>query len=254
MIRQALGIALIRDRYPLQLYGNFASATHSDRRTPPRHPRTPVIWSVDTGERLVALTFDDGPMPRWTPEVLTILEEQAVRATFFLVGRNVQAHGGMLAGRHQHEFANHTWQHLDLATMDYAAAHDALRRAHVTIARVTGREPTLFRPPFGHLAGSSLLAAADMGYTTVLWNLQMLESDYRDEPQGLVDYIVNTTSPGSIVLAHDTGAEDRLVAIRGLADMIRRLKRRGYAFVTVGELVAAGTACAATGLPAPDSK
>lgn len=67
----------------------------------------------------------------------------------------------------------------------------------------------------------------------------MLESEHQAEPQGLVDYIDNACSPGSIVLAHDAGSNDRLVAIRGLAEMIRRLKRRGFEFVTVSELISA---------------
>lgn len=224
--------------YPLPFYEGPAATIHPDRKTPPKHPRTPVVWSVNTTKKLIALTFDDGPMPQWTPDVLAILAEQKVRATFFLIGRNVRDHGEILADKAtDHEFGNHTWQHLDLARMDYDAAFEALNSTHVQIAQTLGREPAIFRPPYGHLAGAALLAAADLGYATILWNLQMLESDYASRQEGLVDYIVDGAQPGTIVLAHDTGPKDRLVAIHGLPAMIQRLKSAGFEFVTVSELL-----------------
>ncbi|MEV4412995.1 polysaccharide deacetylase family protein [Catellatospora sp. NPDC049609] len=198
----------------------------------------PVVWSVDTAKKLIALTFDDGPMPQWTPEVLTILAEERARATFFLIGENAQKNGGIIAGAREHEYANHTWAHVDLARLDYDEAYEALNKAHDAITQATGREPAVFRPPYGHLGGSSLRAAAEFGYATILWNLQMLESDYKSNPPGLVDYIAESSTPGTILLAHDTGPDDRLVAIRGLAEMIRRLKAQGFEFVTVSELLA----------------
>ena len=227
-----------RDRSPLPLYQGYAASVHADRKTPPKHAQTQVIWNVNTSKQLIALTFDDGPMPQWTPQVLSILADQKARATFFLVGRNLRDHGGIHAGsKSDHEFGNHTWAHLDLARMDYAAAYEALHRTHVQIETTLGQEPAVFRPPYGHLGGSSLLAAADLGYTVILWSLQMLESDYVSRPEGLVDYIVDASSPGTITLAHDTGARDRLVAIDGLTAMIQRLKAKGFEFVTVSELL-----------------
>jgi peptidoglycan/xylan/chitin deacetylase (PgdA/CDA1 family) len=232
------GYEAYQARYPLPYYEGPAASIHADRKTPPKHPRTPVIWSVDTAKKLIALTFDDGPMPQWTPDVLTILAEAKARATFFLIGRNLRDHGEILAGKTAgHEFGNHTWAHEDLGRMDYAAAFDALHSTHVQMAQTLGREPEIFRPPYGHLAGASLLAAADLGYDTILWSLQMLESDYASRPEGLVDYIVDAAQPGAIVLAHDTGPEDRLVAIHGLPAMIQRLQGKGFEFVTVSELL-----------------
>jgi peptidoglycan/xylan/chitin deacetylase (PgdA/CDA1 family) len=87
-----------------------------------------------------------------------------------------------------------------------------------------------------------MLACAELGYTVVLWSRQMLESDFLDNPAGLVDYIVGSGSQGDIVLAHDTGPRDRLVAIDNLDAMIEGLRRRGFEFVTVSQLLSQASA------------
>ncbi|MFF5175572.1 polysaccharide deacetylase family protein [Micromonospora sp. NPDC000089] len=228
------------DRLPV--YGGYASSVHSDRLTPPRSASLQVVWGVETTRKLIALTFDDGPAPNWTPQVLSILQRANARATFFMVGRNARRYGHLVAGRLAgHEVGNHTWAHQDLATMTYEQSRDAIDRAHGELTRLTGRPPTLLRPPYGHLGGSTLLAANDLNYQVVLWNRQMLESQYVQHPDGLVDYVVGACTPGTILLAHDTGPADRLVAINGLAAMIDGLRARGFDFVTVSELIAAGT-------------
>ncbi|MGC5018965.1 polysaccharide deacetylase family protein [Micromonospora sp. DT47] len=225
----------------LPFYGGYASTVHADRCTPPRASRVEVVWGVNTTRRLIALTFDDGPAPNWTPQILSILAEAGARATFFMVGRNARRHGHLVADRLAgHEVGNHTWAHRDLARMTYEESRAAISRAHDELTRLCGREPTLLRPPYGHLGGSTLLAANDLGYQVVLWNRQMLESQYTHDPAGLVDYVVGSCTPGTILLAHDTGPADRLIAVRGLAVMIKGLRAQGFDFVTVSELLAAG--------------
>jgi peptidoglycan/xylan/chitin deacetylase (PgdA/CDA1 family) len=202
-----------------------------------------VSWAVDTSQRLVALTFDDGPMPNWTPMVHDILDEARVPATFFLVGRRAQQHARLIHGRmDRHAVGNHSWAHTDLSRLSHAEAQLSMRRAHAVIAEVTGKEPRLMRPPYGNIGGTTLSAAGELGYNVVLWSLKMRESLYTHPPGRLVDYIVNSCEPGTILLAHDTGHPDRLVAIRGLPAMIRGLRARGYEFVTVPELLDASGA------------
>jgi peptidoglycan/xylan/chitin deacetylase (PgdA/CDA1 family) len=238
----AAGVAGIRGadawdtRGPLPFYEGPAASIHPDRRTPPKHGHVNVVWSGSTKEKRIALTFDDGPKPEWTPKVLSTLEAQKVPATFFVTGENLAAHKDLL--RTGHEFGNHTWAHKDLGRQDFAEAMDALKRTHDLIAETTGTAPTLMRPPYGHIGGSTMLASAELGYTVVLWSRQMLESDYLSDPKGLVDYIVRECMPGDIVLAHDTGPRDRLVAIDNLGPMISGLRDRGFTFVTVSQLLA----------------
>jgi len=221
---------------PLQFYGGFASGLRPDQ-SPPSAAGGSVVWSGLTGKRQVALTFDDGPMPDWTPRVLKALARHDVPATFFLKGINVLRYGTIHRGSvGTHELGNHTWNHPDLARLDYLGCTDQLARTSAIIAQVYGTRPTLFRPPYGHLAGSSLLAAAEQKLTTVLWNVQMNESRFTDKPAGIVASVGNAAQPGSIILGHDTGPRDRLVTIDNLDAIITRLKADGFTFTTVSKL------------------
>ncbi|MGC4876742.1 polysaccharide deacetylase family protein [Micromonospora sp. DT43] len=232
----------------LPLAGGPASATVGNGAQDVGAGVVPVIWSGSTTQRLVALTFDDGPAPRWTPMVLDTLAQHRVPATFFLVGAQVRKHADLLRDRlATHEVGNHSWAHRDLAQLDAAAAYDDLHRSHDAIADVTGRPPQLVRPPYGHLGGAVLHAAARLNYRLVLWSSQMVERDFPDDPAGHARRIVADVRPGTIVLGHDVGDPRRLVALHGLPDMIAGLRARGYTFVTVSTLLAPGVAPTPTG-------
>ncbi|WP_319460794.1 polysaccharide deacetylase family protein [Micromonospora sp. RTP1Z1] len=226
----------------LPLAGGPASATLGSGHQQVGSGAVEVIWGVRTTDRLVALTFDDGPLPQWTPMVLDALDRLAVPATFFLVGARVREHAALLRGRlGRHEVGNHSWAHHDLARLDAHAAYDDLRRSHDAIAEVAGVAPRLVRPPWGHLGGAVLHAAARLDYRLVLWTLQMVEGEFPHDPAGHARRIVADVQPGTILLGHDVGTERRLVALRGLPDMITGLRARGYTFVTVSQLLGHAT-------------
>ena len=217
--------------------GGYAAA--ADRTDLEHHGQLDATWYVETTEPVVAFTFDDGPGPNWTSMVLDVLDHFDVPATFFMVGQHLEAHADLVRGRlDRHDVGNHSWSHPDLATMDAGQISDQLGRAHEAIARYTGRQARLLRPPYGHIGGSTLLAANDHGYEVVLWSRQMHESAYVHNEAGQVTEIVDGVRPGQIVLAHDVGADDRLVALRHLGEMFTGLRQRGFRFVTVSELLA----------------
>jgi peptidoglycan-N-acetylglucosamine deacetylase len=235
----AIEIPRIWPRKHLPFSGGYAPA--ADRVDYDVHGNTTVTWHVETSERVVAFTFDDGPGPKWTSLVLDALAHYQVPATFFLVGQNVMAHGDLLRGRLDgHDVGNHSWSHPDLAMMDAPAVQRQLARAHDAIRKVTGREPTLFRPPYGHLAGSTLMVADKVGYNLVLWSRQMTEDRYVNNPPGQAADIVANTKPGHIILAHDVGSPNRFIAISQLGAMFTGLRQRGFRFVTVSELLTLG--------------
>jgi peptidoglycan/xylan/chitin deacetylase (PgdA/CDA1 family) len=179
--------------------------------------------------------------------VLAALAAEDVPATFFCLGRNVRDHGDLhhdSLGRH--ELANHTFDHPDLGRHDWSRCRDEIERTSRLMKETYGVAPRLFRPPYGHLGGATVLAAAEAGLTTVLWSAQAREDLVADRPDGIVDDVASQVRPGSIVLAHDTGSQDRLVTIDRLPAIIRRLRDDGYRFVTVSDLVAAGSASATT--------
>ncbi|HWS34948.1 MAG TPA: polysaccharide deacetylase family protein [Actinoplanes sp.] len=223
------------DRPPVS--GGYAAAADAPETL--KAANLNVRYFVETAEPVVAFSFDDGPAPNWTPMVLDALDAAGVPATFFMVGGNLDKHADLVRDRMgRHEIGNHSWSHDDLATLDRAGVEDELGRTHDTIKRVFGRETTLLRPPYGHLGGSTVLAADRFGYDIVLWSHLMRERHFESDPAGQVRDIVDTVRPGSIILAHDVGKPHRLVALRGLAAMFAGLKARGFRFATVSELVA----------------
>jgi peptidoglycan/xylan/chitin deacetylase (PgdA/CDA1 family) len=219
------------------LAGGYASA--ADAPDALRNPATTITYYGQTDEPVVALTFDDGPGPRWTPMVLDALDALQAPATFFMVGRNLARHGDLVRGRlARHEVGNHSWSHPDFATLDRNGVSAEIARAEDVIERVTGRRPALLRPPYGHFGGSTVLAADALGYQLVLWSHQMNEQRFRHDPAGQVRDIVENIRPGSIVLAHDVGPPRRLVALEHLGEMVAGLRARGFRLVTVSEMLA----------------
>lgn len=225
-------------RGPLPYYTGAAAAVPEDGA--PSRGSCGIHWCGDPAISSVALTFDDGPHPEWTPRVLEVLAEEDVRATFFLLGRAVRAHPTVHAespGRH--EIGNHTFDHQDLARLDRAAASSQIRRCTEAIEDALGVSPRLFRPPYGHLGGASLLAAADAGLSITLWSARMHEVRFTANPEGIVGDAVGQVRGGSILLAHDAGAPDRLITIEHLRGIIRGVKAEGLTFATVSDVLAA---------------
>jgi peptidoglycan/xylan/chitin deacetylase (PgdA/CDA1 family) len=225
------------DTSHLPFYGGYASAIRPDL-TRPSAPSLDVHWRADRTDRALALTFDDGPRPDWTPLVLAALDAEDVPGTFFCQGVNVVRHGSIhrdSPGRH--ELANHTWDHPDLARLDLGAATDQLHRTSEAMHTAFGVAPTLFRPPYGHISGAALLAAAQSGLTTVFWSAQMREDQFVSRPAGIVDYAASVVHPGAVVLFHDVGSSVRRVAIDNLRGIIGRLRDEGYTFHTVSDLL-----------------
>ena len=222
------------DRPPLG--GGYASA--ADDLTAVANGAVRIHYFRPTAAKVVALTFDDGPLPEYTPRFLDVLDEARVPATFFLVGRHLDRYAGLIRDRlDRHEVGNHSWSHDDLATLDLAGARRELERTHDAIKRHTGRDATLLRPPYGHLGGSTVLAADAMGYDIALWSHQMRERAYAGDPAAQARNLIDTVRPGAIVLAHDAGDKRRLVALAALPAMIAGLRARSYRFVTVSELL-----------------
>ncbi|WP_144121256.1 bifunctional polysaccharide deacetylase/glycosyltransferase family 2 protein [Catellatospora sichuanensis] len=192
--------------------------------------------------KTIALTFDDGPDPRWTPAILDVLRRHAAAGTFFAVGAQVNQHPDVArqivdSGS---EVAAHTFTHLDLS-----AAPAWQRSAETTltgnaIAAATGLRPTLMRPPYSATpdavtvpAYGAMRQAADEGYLTVLADL-----DTKDWSRPGVDAIVAAATPargaGAIVMMHDAGG-DRSQTVAALEILIPRLQQQGYRFTTVSQ-------------------
>jgi peptidoglycan-N-acetylglucosamine deacetylase len=195
--------------------------------------------------RLVALTVDDGPTAEWTPRVLDILARRGVPATFFLVGQRAQSRPDLVrrAADAGHELGNHTWAHTDLTQLDETSVRGALEPADELITRLTGRGPTLCRPPYGRIDSVGLAVCAGLGYGVTLWSDHVTGSNARAN----VDTLLRQATPGSIVLAHDGGSEPTAALMTQLDRLVGTMADSGYAFVTVSQLLAAPARPSAVG-------
>jgi len=197
-----------------------------------------LVWRVRTERRAVALTFDDGPDPRWTPRVLDLLAEAGARATFFCCGAPARLHPELVRrAARLGEVGNHSWSHADLATLDTVPVGHEIAATHQLLTNITGRAPTLFRPPYGNLRGAVLLAAARHGYRAVLWS-DMVQHP-ASTPAADTGRLLARTAPGQILLAHD-GRGDRAGILARLPALLHGLRQDGFELTTVSDLLGLG--------------
>ena len=207
-----------------------------------------TITHIATNSPVVALTFDDGPDPIWTPRLLEILAARDARATFFMLGRAAEAHPEIVrdVARAGHAIGNHSWDHPSFPLIGRAERWTQIRRC----ARVLGPHGArLFRPPFGQQNVASRIDAFALGYCVVAWNVvawDWLERDADWMTRQLLDHI----RAGSIVLLHDAivggGLEDephyhRDNMLTAVSNVLGALADT-MTFVTVPELLTHGRA------------
>ena len=183
----------------------------------------------------VALTFDDGPSPEVTPRVLDILRQGQAKATFFVVGRQVELNPS-LARRVTHEghaLGNHTYSHPSLfCFLSPGRLREEIERAQDTIHRVTGVRPRHFRSPVGQRHPILKLALERAGLELVLWRLRTYDTRAVTS-ETLRRRILERVRPGAIVLMHDRSGPGASAMLAALPDVIEALRARGYEFVTI---------------------
>lgn len=217
--------------------------------TPPPGVLVYPLYSGNTHLPEIALTFDDGPSPAYTSQVLTILQTYGVKATFFVIGTNAAAYPDYVQQEYQqgNAIGNHTWTHPNLTQLSSSEGRSQLQRTSDEIQAVTGVNPTVFRPPGGNFNSSVQSIAASLGLSTVLWNV-----DPRDWSQPGTDVIIqrvlDAVHNGSIILLHDGGG-NRSETVAALPTIISRLEQRGFQFVTIPRLIQDLTPLGAGGVP-----
>jgi peptidoglycan/xylan/chitin deacetylase (PgdA/CDA1 family) len=192
-------------------------------------------------EKKVALTFDACPTrlgPGYDEAITKVLRERNIPATMFLTGRWVETHEAEARELAQHfEIGNHGYRHDDASQgrLGYDEALADIGRAQRVIHRVTGKIPRLYRPPAVLYNDEVLRAAADLGLRTVLYDVASGDPDKRLQAEAIVRYVVWKTKPGSIVIFHINGKG--WTTAKTLPEIVKQLGKRGYRFVTVGDLV-----------------
>jgi len=194
-----------------------------------------AVYSVDTAKKDMAITFDDGPHPYYTSDILALLDEFQAKATFFVVGeyaeRFPQLVRTMIAKGH--EVGNHTFTHPQVSAMTATE----VRACDAVIMKATGQRAVLLRPPGGRISDQTLRVARQTQHRLILWTWDVDTRDWAEPGvQKIVEVVVHHADPGDIVLFHDGGG-NRKQTVLALRIILSQLSQEGYHFVTVSQLL-----------------
>jgi len=208
--------------------GHRATAAHPGAAYPPNR----TLYNIHDSSKSIALTIDDGPDPVYTPQVLRLLHQYHVTATFSMIGVHVAAypHLARAVAEAGHLIANHTWTHANLTGAPAHRVRSELTRASDAVHAATGVRPALFRAPYGAWTAAVIRQCEQMKMIPMDWSV-----DPRDwaEPgvRRIVRRIMANTRPGSIILEHDGGG-NRSQTVAALRIVLPRLLHKGYRFAT----------------------
>lgn len=200
-----------------------------------------VINKVSTSEKVVAITFDDGPNPVYTPQVLEIFEAVSGKATFFMIGEQLEKHPEVakLVAEKGHEIGNHTYTHPNLTELSEADAHKELAQTESKIEELIGAKPTIMRPPFFGFNEYVQKVVDQFDYPVI----GALNGEATDWEMPGVDPIYSKSlkhaDNGSILIFHD-GFGDRSQSVEAVRLLVNKLHGQGFQFVTVSELLKLG--------------
>jgi peptidoglycan/xylan/chitin deacetylase (PgdA/CDA1 family) len=189
----------------------------------------------NASEKIVALTFDDGPHPDFTPKLLTILKQYQLKATFFVVGEMAPKYPDLVRAEAVagHVVGNHTFHHVNLTKIPVTGVLTEWEAGQEVVKAITGQTMRFCRPPGGDYDGAVIRAAMELGLTTVLWTDD--PGDYASPGDRAIERrVLDQIGNGGIILLHD-GIQQ---TIEVLPQIVEHLKRRGFRFVTVAEMEA----------------
>ena len=180
--------------------------------------------------KMVALTFDDGPDPKTTPQALDILKKYGAKATFFMVGQNIAGNEAIVKRVHNegHQIGIHTWDHPVLTKLPLESAKKEILDTQTAINNVIGIKPMITRPPYGAI-NTTIQNSVDQSF--IMWNVDSL--DWKTRNTKAIMQEIAKTQPGSIILMHDI----HQTSIDALPSVLEYLKSNGYTLVTVDELL-----------------
>ncbi|MDI3256837.1 MAG: polysaccharide deacetylase family protein [Kyrpidia sp.] len=216
--------------------GWFGRATPAVPAGSPTLGHSAPIRTVAHSGQCIALTFDDGPHPIYTPQLLYILRRHRVRATFFLTGIQCEKYPTIVRriADEGHELGNHGYLHARLDQMAASAIAEDIRRADQVILRISGIWPRYFRPAGGVLTPSVLQAAEHSGHPIAMWSVDPRDWVVGRDATAITAVVKDTVGPGRIVLFHDGGGNQPRM-LEALDNLLDFLKNQGYQFVTLSE-------------------
>lgn len=194
-----------------------------------------TINFVKTNEKIIALTFDDGPLPQRTEKVLNVLKIFNAKATFFCIGNRIKGNENLLRRIHEegHLIGNHSFSHSNLFDLSNTKQMTKdLQAGNEEIKKVIGKSPLFFRPPFGVTTPYLAKACRKLNFDVIGWNIRSLDTTIKNKEE-LVERIIKRIKPGSILLLHDTVDGVDLA----LEDILNYLKQNNYKVVELDKLI-----------------
>ncbi|WP_233181829.1 polysaccharide deacetylase family protein [Paenibacillus sonchi] len=221
MASPALGSPHVKDRYYYEQRGE-------------------MIWEVPTAQKVIALTFDDGPDPSETDQILDVLQQYNAKCTFFAIGKRIAAYPEVARRviTEGHELANHTYNHVYFKKpISEQQIQEELELTEKEIVKVSGRHSSLFRPPGGMYDETLVDVSNSMGLKPVLWSWHQDTRDWnRPGVYSISSRVIRNARNGDIVLFHDH-VHGQSQTREALKIILPELQKQGFRFVTVSELI-----------------
>ncbi|MDP4104208.1 MAG: polysaccharide deacetylase family protein [Bacillota bacterium] len=202
-------------------------------------PTGQVVWEVHSSKKVIALTFDDGPHPKFTPQVLTLLKQYDAHATFFQIGYRMQQYPQIvqLVIQAGHELGNHSMTHQYENKTGASIMCMDVEKAEGIIQKYQPNHIKLYRPPGGYIDNALLKELKRLDYKIILWSYHQDTKDWSmPGAEVIANQIIQHARSGDIVLLHDGGG-NRGQTIQALKSILPALKQQGYQFVSVSELL-----------------
>ncbi len=201
-------------------------------------PAYEPIHRIDSQKKVVALTFDDGPDPKYTPLILETLHKNGVSATFFVLGAQADRYPKVMQWikKAGHEIGNHGYHHYDLNKLTEQEIYDEIKRAEKSIYRATGVLSQYYRPAGGVMTHDVVNAVQSSGYDLIHWSVDPRDWSLERTASVIANSVKKNVTAGDIVLFHDGGLNQRQT-LTALQDLITDLRSKGYKFVTISQLM-----------------
>jgi peptidoglycan/xylan/chitin deacetylase (PgdA/CDA1 family) len=202
-----------------------------------------LIDKVETDKKVVALTFDDGPHPQFTPALLDVLKQHDARATFFVMGNKAEDHPQILKrmAMEGHEIGNHSYSHPDFNKLKKEAQLEEINKTTAIIEKHSGQNVTLLRPPGGYLSYDLIEMSKKERLIIAYWTYQQDSKDWRNGTKASViaKHIIKNIQPGQVIILHD-GCPNGMATVNAVDTILTRLEKEDYTFVTMSELIKIG--------------
>jgi peptidoglycan/xylan/chitin deacetylase (PgdA/CDA1 family) len=236
--KRVFGKELVPIRYWTIAQALLLAFTLMPLPTSGNQPAYEPIHRIATHNKVVALTFDDGPDPTYTPLILNVLHKNRVSATFFVLGSQVDKYPKVMhwLKKAGHEIGNHGYHHYDLNKLTEQEIYDEIKRTERSILQTTGVLSQYYRPPGGVMTPDVLNAVQSSGYDIIHWSVDPRDWSLERTASVIANSVKNNITSGDIVLFHDGGLNQRQT-LAALQDLITDLRRKGYTFVTISQLL-----------------